>query len=1621
MRTNRIFVALLTAILSLFIQCNVYADLKDYTTLRDIDIGTFNEYRYYMVKDYFKLKEQFELKWLIDTTIVLDLLKNAKTWYNYLPDNLMNQNYYNDLVISVKKWYEQPNSEVNYQEVVVRLNNFLEKVNIQSIKWDITVTPITWNAPLTVTFRWKVTDPSWSAVPSTNYVWWFDAAWVKKIIWRGLSINYTFVEEWNYAVFLDVKSTHKNANWYNDVIPFSSRANIQVKEKVASLLVYVNSKSLKDSDEIKFTPDEASYWLIFDATSSIPTWWAKFISTEWDFWNWIYKRIEWDPKIERVVYSREWSYPVLLRLTTNEWNIVDKRFNVEIHKPIATIEANSDNWYIWDRFTFTAKANVNDKHLSYSWRIIDVNNDKVILSKDWNVVNNVFNDKWRFNLQLKVKDAAWNEDTDTKIIYINSRPPIANYKFSIPDNSKPNRVLLDWTNSYDPDFNDDWKLKYIWKVDWEIVDLEQIDSKWALWYYTFDSIWDHSINLEVVDPDQMNSITNWKINIKSVLSVELFTFPRAIQRDWFVKFIASSQYAKSFEWDFGDWETSYWLTWKMEHIYKKSWSFKVKVTVKDSDWNINETSKVIYVWESNNPLAVIWVNYSTNEIPNFDENACWNWAYIVDRTKIVNFAWWESINIDWTSNWLSYSWKIWTKNLSWKDLSNKFDELWCFPIKLTVTSDKKSSISTANTFVKVVNIKPTFSWLDVQILDDKKDPVVVWVSALWAQDPDWVIQSYLWYYYTDSDSDPQDFRITKTPNTTFVLPKITWNYYFVLVMKDNNDEKTSSEDIQWTKYSITLSWDNVNTPLIDFKVNKNSLLVWEEAVFTTNVKNILWQDINSKSTYAWDFDGDWFYDKETSVWNVSYKYQNSWTFYTKVRVKYKWMTNVRNIEINVANILEPKFDYISLWNTYLFFNNSSWKFDKVTWDMWDGNTVNDKNFFTYTYQDSENVHNVNLKISEWSKIKEKSEEVKIDIKKMISLKNSQWLNLIWFPEINNWEIILDDSSKKAYIYVNELKWAKNYVVDFDIDTDSDLNWGKDDDIDNKTDSSYSKWWLVEILLNDKKNQTVLINIYDDNWKIIESKKLKIIKEYVKEEILDMSKIVFAWVSDKEKEKIEKLKSYVKELPQEHRLKAMKYVQKLQEDWFYANEKTKVILEFESFIDSIWIKNSSDIINLLESLLVQWQEDQSVRNMAYNVVKNLIPNELVEYKDIIANLDQIKSNPDKLEDNKLLGKKILESIKDTSLIKNEDKITIKSQLQVFIYWSIDNIPKEVVQEVKKEETWWLSRITGLFSQSIKFIWFIFFIIIWWIFLFFIWYKVSNKNKSIWLQDFIIEKTANKNWFNDILWDFASDMRGSMSTDKKEIPKPQEKQEDLITREEEPKIKVDTSLEKPEILDVSNNAKNVFVDEKVPDWLKWALDTTTKSNDNKVKEKQEESKNFEFKNDDVKLEEYVTKEKQEEKKLDNVVSENFLENVSKNSYLENTLSKDDNWFENQIIETKIEDEKIPDWLKGSLDISNIPEEWTNLIQENIESQEDAKTKNLKKTKSKIINSEDVVVIDNKNDKKSKSKNPKNEKQELWDDWMDIPDWLKIQNTNSESIDKNNNDKDFWTLDDDSNKKS
>ena len=72
---------------------------------------------------------------------------------------------------------------------------------------------------------------------------------------------------------------------------------------------------------------------------------------------------------------------------------------------------------------------------------------------------------------------------------------------------------------------------------------------------------------------------------------------------------------------------------------------------------------------------------------------------------------------------------------------------------------------------------------------------------------------------------------------------------------------------------------------------------------------------------------------------------------------------------------------------------------------------------------------------------------------------------------------------------------------------------------------------------------------------------------------------------------------------------MKYLAKLQEEWFDHTEKTRVIIEFEQYIDSTGYTNSAEVIEILESLLVAGQEQKDDAAITYNALKNLIPDEI----------------------------------------------------------------------------------------------------------------------------------------------------------------------------------------------------------------------------------------------------------------------------------------------------------------------------------------------------------------------------------------------------------------------------
>lgn len=1410
-------------------------DEPSYTKLRQIDIGTFNEYRYRLTEQYFALRSKYNIDGEIDTDIATTMAELATKWYNYLPNNLNNKNRYNDLITEIQKGIKYPNSDANYNSLVKALQNYLESVDIKSVTGTVEATPKEGNAPLTVTLRAKVTDPTGTQIPNYNYIWRIDEGGKRVIIGTRISINYTFRDEGNYSVFLDVVSSHKNESWYTDVLPFSSRADIQVDEKVASMILKVNGVTLGNQDTIKFTPNEGSYGLIFDATSSTPTSGTKFIRTEWDFGNGVKRIYNGAPRVERVIYATEWEYTVTLKLTTNELKSVERQFSVSVHNPIATIQSSADEGYIGDKITFRARPSGKDTDLTYSWEVIDIDKDQSIFKKDGTYVDYTFTGKGKFNVKLTVTQPSGDVDTDAKIIYINSRSPVAEFTTKIQKTNRPNTIVFDASKSYDPDYTDDGNLKYNWIVDGVRVVLENTNYNGSVGTYTFNSVWDHSVALEVTDPDGITATKKLKVNVASILSVNLDPFPRVTQRNQSVRLEADSKEATFYEWDFGDGNKTGSKEGFISHTYSKSGIFDAKVTVRDADGNVNIDTKKVYVGNSDSPVAMINISKWSAEEPVFDKTACDGvGAYIVDRVTAIRFDSSESINIDGQKQGLTFSWKIGQDKFSTaQSLTNTFDELGCFPVKLTVKSSQNGSTDAMQTMVRVDNVAPTLSSLQITVADSTTDPVVVNVSALGAKDPDGVIQNYLWYYYTDTDNDPQDFRATTQPKTTFVLPKVTGNYYFVLVMKDNNDVKINSEEIAWQRYSITLAGDNVNTPIIDLKVNDSSVSVGDPVVFTAVAKNILWQDIGDKAEYYWDFDGDGFYDKQTKENSITYMYQKAGEFFPKVKVKNKGFSNVRNVQVDVVNKLVADFDYISIGNTFVFLNTSEWVSDSITWNFWDGNRIEGKDTVKYTFKDQSPDKNVTLTITDGTKVKTITKKVIADFSNVLKARKAG-LNVFTSPVFDDKNTIaLEKQTDKVYVYLWESKWdITKYGIDFDTNIDSDLNGWKDDDEDNKWTPSYTSWDPVEIKLNDSKTQTIRVFIKDASGIVLDSQDIQIVKNYIVDTWIDPNSVKFTSLSDENKAKIEKVKTFIASLDEPKKSEWGKLLAKLQDDWLDETERTKTILDLESFLGASDIKWGSAMIDILEGLLVSGQDDKSQKNIAFNALKWLLPDILTctipswsgsDCKGyIVSQLEAIRDG-NNLEQNKKMGTDILNVLKDAVGMTDSEKLDFKAVLKTFIYGGVDNIP----QDEKKEVTSATSSQTssgGIVNTILWFLWYIFLglAILIGIFViaalfFWVYFKLANKDEDMWFQDFIIKKT----------WGHWKESEKSNETTKDtsiiDVLAETKSVEDKIPEHQEEQKQAEEKLVANESTPATND---------IPDWLKWASDFSQQTTESSV---------------------------------------------------------------------------------------------------------------------------------------------------------------------------------------------
>lgn len=1159
-----------------------------------------------------------------------------------------------------------------------------------------------------------------------------------------------------YTVNLEINSASRNSKGKVDVMPFAGTQEVKVLPRLANILLFINGGNASNVDTFKITPNQGRAGLVIDASSSTPASGATIMKTEWDFGNGNAVSYNGSPRLERQVYAQEGIFTVRLKITTNESpEGIVKEIRLISQDPIASIRADKTTGFAGDDFKFNATSNLSNALLTYEWNVMESDGGKSLFTSKNQSINYKFPRMGDFVVRLKTTSAGGKEDTDNLRIQIDSKNPIANFEAKPINSETPNTIALDATRSFDPDSLDASKLLFNWTIDGERVDLDNTSRAGSLGQYTFSTKGTHTILLDLTNEQGKTTQSKKEIQIESLLSVKLITTPKITQLGKSVALVAESKEATVFEWDFGDGEKENSSESRVFHTYKKSGTYDARLLVRgnaDAGTSNNIVRKV-YVTDADSPFAHIGVKNGSDSMEPTPDACPAGEAFVTNRTNAITISGADSVNTDGSTNDLEYVWKYQGKSSTQKEFSYKFDELGCFPISLTVRSKKTSKAHTSTVLVKAENSLPTFASLGVSADKPGADPVVVNVTLNNATDSDGVIVSYLWYYYTDSDPEPQDFRITKTPKTAFVVPRINGKYFFAVTMEDSNGAKVNSEESREERYSITLASDNINTPLIQLKVSSSQVQVDSEVTFQATVKNVVGQDLTDKSEYKWDFDGDGFYDETTTAPMVKHTYAVPGNYNMKIKAGYRGISNTRYQQITVKNEIVPNLEYFAIGNEYVFLNTTTGVYSKVKWTIGES-TSDNRDSFVVTLPDEMDTREVTLEVGDGTSTKTTTVSLRKDVINENRLKNSKDpVNVFSYPKIDGDSITVENKTAAVYLYLGANEGVTKYTVDSDIKEDSDLNGDASDDADNKGTDSYATGspFLIKNF-DTKKERTVRVSTFDGAGKKLGSRDIKIILSYVDDKATAEKPEVKmpSSLTDKEKAGLETLKDLIRtKTPEGQRVKFMQLLSQIQENWSDDREKTKAIIDFQMAVSELALTEDqkNEFLTILDGFLLTDSETKDDVALASSVLQKLIPTGNAKYEEIFGKdgkgglIGEILSHPTNIDLNRGIGEKILGYIKEDTGISDSDKLILKEQLRVIIYGGSKNIPVDQISTPPSVSTGG-SGIVELFKNiAIVFAW-ILGIVIGFSTLLFLFFKITNKNESLGFQDFIIERVFGK---------------------------------------------------------------------------------------------------------------------------------------------------------------------------------------------------------------------------------------------------------------------------------------
>ena len=279
-----------------------------------------------------------------------------------------------------------------------------------------------------------------------------------------------------------------------------------------------------------------------------------------------------------------------------------------------------------------------------------------------------------------------------------------------------------------------------------------------------------------------------------------------------------------------------------------------------------------------------------------------------------------------------------------------------------------------------------------------------------------------------------------------------------------------------------------------------------------------------------------------------------------------------------------------------------------------------------------------------------------------------------------------------------------YVIDNDVDVDTDLSGGKNDDADNKGTASYRMGRPYAVPMGNKRVTIMRLSLLKNDGSEIDSRQIRITREFITPSVdVDAPGVIIKDpqttfnLSSEDKARLDKLQNLVKNVPEAERKTLQRFIDQLGDIWYDRADRAQTLLEFSHAVDgntNMTPELKARILEQVSLIYTQGEQDAQEKTLARRMIADFLAKSTYK-KDVFGDgtdenqglLGQIIDNPEYFEQNKAIVQKIYdEYVKFDTQISDDAKAIIKDKLTVLIGQPTVKPPVNPEIEVKTPGIW-----------------------------------------------------------------------------------------------------------------------------------------------------------------------------------------------------------------------------------------------------------------------------------------------------------------------------------------------